>query len=250
MNEFSARHPCDRRDEKGKNEGHEIVGAKEHAYKVSGIVIALSRMDFWRQTKVMGGHCRGGVDPHGEQAEPGEDLHPSQTPHPYRHRPGILNDGCQQPFLDFLIVRPFTFSELLVLFRAVFPDRCDGVENGGHQQKGPYIERPDHIGSDHAFSGCIGHTKPIGQYPRKEGAQNGPHTNEDRLHAESNGSLLLGQHIAHQGTKGFHADIEGGIHEREKCHADPKNGRDAHEFRCLQAFTRNDIGVWKKDQAK
>ena len=88
MGQFPA-YPFGYRDkEQGKQHGHEIIDAEQFAHLISCQRIFLRR---WiRGTIQMFRYCRRGINPHGKESEPGEELAKPKLQHDFRHTDNVL----------------------------------------------------------------------------------------------------------------------------------------------------------------
>ena len=83
-----------RRDHQGGERGEAVVGREQHADPVRALVVGRRRRI--AAAEVDRGHRCGGVQPHREQAEPGEELHDRELAHRRRHVAQVVDDARER----------------------------------------------------------------------------------------------------------------------------------------------------------
>ena len=83
-------------DEQRRDGGKAVVGTKQHTHPVRTSVVGLAERV--RRVEVNFRDRRRGVDPHGEQRHPREELHRRQLTHSRRHGVEVPQDAEEQAF--------------------------------------------------------------------------------------------------------------------------------------------------------
>ena len=204
--------------EKGKDKCDAVVGGEtDPAPLCSGLIFGASL----RTAEYVGGDGGDEVNPHTEEAEPGEELHHGELFHGAGHggdtgkdfTEGVAGSGGLFVFL----------TECLDIFGRVFAGREDGIEDCDKEDEGADIKGEVHgLGNGVSAGGFVGNVEPIGKDPGERGGKDGAEADKEALHCKAGLALFTVEFIADKGAEGLHADIDGGIEDPEQPCRHPK----------------------------
>ena len=188
-------------------------------------------------------HRIGEMQPHAEQAQPGEELHHGQPPHrdrQMRQGRGNFLQQMRRPAAGGLFA-----AKLLQVLRGVLRGGKHGPQHGAQESDRSDVEGYFHVnGQPVGAVGLAAHVKPIaqdiGQQPRHDRA----HADEETLHGETQAALFLGQFVGDKGAEGFHRHVDRRIQhpEEQRGHVELRQVR--------QQPVRQQAGIRHQDQRK
>ena len=226
MGGAAAQDPRDRGQGKGEGEADRRVGGEADARPLHPL--AVEGRGLIGGPKDVVGHGHREIEPHAEQAEPGADLHPGQPSHGLRHLGDRGEDlpRAREEARLFPLPAPKGFE----VFGRVLLCAHDGPEDRPQEGHRAQVERELHVQGDARHRPARDpDAKEVGHEPGEGRGHHRPQADEEALHGEAAGALVLGQEVGHESAEGLHAHVDGGVQDPEQAGRHPEGRGVGHE---------------------